>query len=68
MRASNQQLRANEQQLRTEIAERKKIEEERKKHVHDLEVFYKANIGREERMIELKGRIKELEEKFGKKS
>ncbi len=68
LRASNQQLRANEQQLRTEISERKKIEEEREKHVHDLEVFYKANIGREERMIELKKRIKELEEKVGEKS
>ncbi|MEE9239084.1 MAG: HAMP domain-containing protein, partial [Thermodesulfobacteriota bacterium] len=38
LRASNQQLRANEQQLRTEITERKKMGEEREKHLHELEV------------------------------
>ncbi len=62
LRASNQQLRANEQQLRTEIAERKKLEEVDKKHLYELEVFYKANIGREERIVELKKRIKEMED------
>jgi hypothetical protein len=62
LRASNQQLRANEQQLRTEIAERKKMEEVDKKHLHELEIFYKANIGREERIVELKKRIKEMED------
>jgi hypothetical protein len=67
LRASNQQLRANEQQLRAEISERKKMEKEREKHLHDLETFYKANIGREERILELKKRIKELEEKQNKK-
>lgn len=67
LKASNQQLRANEQQLRAEITERKKMEQEKEKHLYDLEVFYKANIGREERILELKKRIKELEMKLGKK-
>lgn len=68
LKASNQQLRANEQQLRAEIAERKKMEEETKKHLHDLEVFYKASKGREERIVELKKMIKELEAKSAKKA
>lgn len=67
LRASNQQLRANEQQLRAEIAERKKAQEETKKHLYDMEVFYKASHGREERILELKKKIKELEKKLGKK-
>ncbi len=62
MKASNQQLRANEQQLHVEITERKEMEEERKEHVHELEVFYKASIAREEKVLELKKRIRELEE------
>ncbi len=51
-----------------DITERKKMEEETKKHLHDLEVFYKANIGREERVVELKKRVRELEAKLGKKT
>jgi PAS domain S-box-containing protein len=51
-----------------DITERKKMEEDRKKHLHELEVFYKANIGREERILELKNGIKELEGKLGKES
>jgi len=31
-------------------------------------VFYKANIGREKRILELKKRIKELEEKLNEKN
>ncbi len=67
LKAANQQLMAGEQQLRAEISERKKMGKEREKHLHDLEVFYKANIGREERVVELKKRIKELEDKQNKK-
>lgn len=62
-----EELKATNQQLRAEITERKKMEKEREKHLHDLEVFYKANIGREERVVELKKRIKELEGKPDKK-
>jgi methyl-accepting chemotaxis protein len=67
LRASNQQLRADEQQLRAEIAERKKLEEQTKKHLHDLEVFYKANIGREGRIVELKKEISRLKNELGRK-
>jgi len=67
LRASNQQLRADEQQLRAEIAERKKMEEQTKKQLHDLEIFYKASRGREEKVLELKKRVRELEAKLGKK-
>ena len=41
-----------------DITERRKMEEEARKHLQELEVFYKASVGREERIIELK---KELE-------
>ncbi len=68
LRASNQQLRANEERLRAEMAERRKIEEETKKHLHELEVFYKASIGREERIVELKKRVRQLEAELGKET
>jgi len=48
-----------------DITELKQAEQELKKDLHDLEVFYKASIGREERILELKKRIKELELKLG---
>ncbi|MFQ5713563.1 MAG: HAMP domain-containing protein [Candidatus Scalinduaceae bacterium] len=67
LRASNQQLKVDEQQLRAEITERKKMEKEREKHLHELEVFYKANIGREERIVELKKRVEKLEARLGDK-
>ncbi|MEM7816496.1 MAG: HAMP domain-containing protein [Candidatus Aenigmatarchaeota archaeon] len=66
--ANEQQLKASNQQLLAEIENRKKIDEERKKYLHELEVFYKASIGREERILELKKRIKELEELLKNKS
>jgi len=47
-----------------DITELKQAEQELKKDLHDLEVFYKASIGREERILELKKRIKELEQKL----
>ena len=48
-----------------DITELKQAEQELKKDLHDLEVFYKASIGREERILELKKQIKELEAKLG---
>jgi PAS domain S-box-containing protein len=48
-----------------DITEIRQAEEELKKDLHDLEVFYKASIGREERILELKKQIKELEKKLG---
>jgi len=57
-----------------DITERKKAEEELLKSknilqdkIKDLETFHNIAIGRELRMIELKEKIKELEEKLGKK-
>ncbi|MCM8787578.1 MAG: HAMP domain-containing protein [Candidatus Omnitrophica bacterium] len=60
--ASEQQLKALNQQLLAEIERRKKLDEERQRYIHELEVFYKASVGREERILELKKKIKELEE------
>jgi PAS domain S-box-containing protein len=50
----------------SDITERKKTEEELRKRLQELEVFYKASIGREERILELKKKIAELEEKHQK--
>jgi len=44
-----------------DITERKKIEDELKKKMYDLERFQKVGVGRELKMVELKKRIKELE-------
>lgn len=41
--------------------ERKKLDEELKQKLHDSEVFHKAAVERELKMVELKKRIKELE-------
>jgi PAS domain S-box-containing protein len=51
-------------QIIRDITERKKMEEEMRKHLQELEVFYKASLGREERILELKKKVKELEEKL----
>jgi len=57
-----------------DITERKKTEEELKKSkdilqskLDEMEIFHKVSIGRELKMIELKEKIRELEEKLGKK-
>ncbi|MDD5773032.1 MAG: PAS domain S-box protein [bacterium] len=50
-----------------DITERKKMEEEMRKRLQELEIFYKASVCREERILELKKEIemfkKELNEK-----
>ncbi len=48
------------------VIEMAKVDEETQKNLHDLAVFYQASIGREERILELKRRIAELEAKAGK--
>jgi len=49
-----------------DISQIKKAEKELKDKIHDLEVFHSVAVGRETKMIELKKRIKELEEKLNK--
>ncbi|MCX5694810.1 MAG: cache domain-containing protein [Candidatus Omnitrophica bacterium] len=49
-----------------DITERKKLEEEAKRHLHELEIFYKVSVGREERIIELKKEIGNLKKELGK--
>ena len=49
----------------TDIAERKKAEEELHRNIEDLERFSKMSVGREERMIELKNEINELRQEAG---
>lgn len=46
------------------IAERKIIEDELKEKIRDLEIFNKATMGREERILELKEKVKSLEAKL----
>lgn len=46
-----------------DITELKQAEQKLRKDLHDLEVFYKASIGREERILELKNQIKDLKHK-----
>ncbi|MFQ5713566.1 MAG: hypothetical protein ACE5GU_06000 [Candidatus Scalinduaceae bacterium] len=40
------------------------MEDETKEHLRDLEIFYKATIGREERIRELKEEIRKLNAKI----
>jgi len=49
-----------------DITERKKMEEEARKRLQELEVFYKASVGREERILELKKEIEQLKKQLGK--
>ncbi len=49
-----------------DITERKKMEGEMRKRLHELEIFYKASIGREERILELKKEIEGLKKELGK--
>ena len=49
-----------------DITESRKMEEERERHLHNLEVFYKSSMGREQRILELKNKMQELEERLKK--
>ena len=53
-------------EIAIDITERKKAEEERSRHSKELEVFYKASVGREERILELKKEIMQLKKELGK--
>ena len=50
-----------------DVTERKKIEEALRKRNEELEKFHQLSVGREMKMIELKKKIKELEEKLKKR-
>jgi uncharacterized sporulation protein YeaH/YhbH (DUF444 family) len=47
-----------------DITEQKKSEDELKKKINELERYKNATVGRELRIIELKKKIKKLEEKL----
>jgi len=49
-----------------DITEQRKKEAEERERLREMEIFYKASIGREERIIELKEEIKTLREKLEK--
>lgn len=49
-----------------DIAQQKQLEKAGFKHTHELEIFYKASLGREERIIELKKEIEALKKELGK--
>ena len=50
-----------------DITERKQAEEELQERMNELETFYRATLGREDRVIELKQEVNELSEQLGKK-
>jgi len=50
-----------------DISHIKKVQQELEEKIKDLQIFHKVSIGREKRIIELKSRIKELEEKLRQK-
>jgi len=49
-----------------DVTERKRIEEELRGKIHDLEVFNRISVDRELKMVELKKKIEELESKVKK--
>ncbi len=50
-----------------DISEQKKAEDELRERMKELETFYRATLGREDRVIELKQEVNELSEQLGKK-
>lgn len=50
-----------------DVTERKKMEEELRKKIREFEIIFKSAVGREERIVELKNKIKELEQKLKEK-
>jgi len=61
---STEELLEINKRLENEIAEKAEIEKELEKKVNELSVFYKASFGREERILELKKEVRELQEKL----
>ncbi|MBF0123256.1 MAG: PAS domain-containing protein, partial [Candidatus Omnitrophica bacterium] len=49
-----------------DITERQKREDEDQKRKRELEVFYKASVGREERIIDLKKEVEKLKRELGR--
>ncbi|MBU1125405.1 MAG: hypothetical protein KKC84_05225 [Candidatus Omnitrophica bacterium] len=49
-----------------DITERKSLEKESQKRLQELGIFYKASVGREKRIIELKKEIEQLKKELGK--
>lgn len=49
-----------------DITDRKQYEEKMKRNLHNLEIFFKASVGRESRILELKKKIEEMESKMKK--
>ncbi len=47
-----------------DITDIRRGEEEKQKHLHELEVFFKASLGREERILELKKEINALRQQL----
>lgn len=43
-----------------DITEERRLQEEQRRHIRDLEIFYKASIGREERILDLKKEVVRL--------
>ena len=52
--------------LLKEAAERKNVQKELQKRLHELEIFYNATLGREDRIVELKHQVNELSVQLGK--
>jgi len=52
----------------SDITDIMKAEDERKKHEREMEVFYKASVGREERIVELKRKVASLEKELKEKA
>ncbi len=48
-----------------DISERKAAEQANIKYLKELEVFYKASVGREERILELKKEVERLKKELG---
>ena len=57
------QLESKMMELEADITKRKKVEEELKKRLGELEVFYKSAMDREDMILELKNKVKGLENK-----
>jgi PAS domain S-box-containing protein len=49
-----------------DITERKNLEDELQRRLNEMEIFYKASVGREERIIELKQEVERLKDKLGR--